>query len=607
MPFFVTVNTSGGSGDNLKKLVASGSNWTASQVGQMSVSGASDQLFFGLSYDDENAYSFDSLTDAPYRVSLTDGSVVRIGTATEYGVSQEQIQGHAWDGTTLWAVGSDPAALYSVNRTTGVLTRKGNITEFGVNESSPYGLFWDGTNLFMLGDDNDALFLIDRATGGATRRGSASQFGVSVNRPRDTTVFGGQGYFVSVTGTLYRLNLTTGEATAAGSISGLGGSLLGLEYVSFPPEFAEGDRTINLDSDPADDTEVATITATDPDSLSLLYSLEGDDAAHFTVAFSTGRIGTLSTVENGQTYVFDFVATNSEGKRTSIEITVVVASALPPHDAPDGFTITPGPEQIVISWTSVEGLTYEISPDGTNWTAATSPAGVGGLTAGTPVTYYLRVAASGGRPESSPLSASATPLPSSPAPEGFTAIADVEAIVLEWDTVEGVVYEISADQMTWEDATSPARVESLTPDVEVTYYLRTKAFGITPASMIASASATPIESPPDPPQFEGFEEFTLRFDILRPPANNPTVVASNVEMLVQTDIDSVVITDTASLEFALGTLIYTPRFPIEGVSTGDRILVATDPPATIIPTTTPIVKGRRTVGDNFRQSFVVGS
>ena len=123
----------------------------------------------------------------------------------------------------------------------------------------------------------------------------------------------------------------------------------------------------------------------------------------------------------------------------------------------------------------------------------------------------------------------------------------------------------------------------------------------------APPSAPEVIVPPilPEPQFEGFDEFTLYFDILRPPANNPTVVASNVEMLVQTEIESAFISDTASLEFALGTFTYTPRFPIEGVLSGDRIAIASEDPVTAIPNTTPIIKGGRTVGDNFRQSFVV--
>lgn len=71
------------------------------------------------------------------------------------------------------------------------------------------------------------------------------------------------------------------------------------------------------------------MVATHPEGLSIIYSLGGADAAHFTVDRETGQIRVKEGVElsPGQTYSLTLTATDSAGFGAMVIVTIEVSEA----------------------------------------------------------------------------------------------------------------------------------------------------------------------------------------------------------------------------------------------------------------------------------------
>ena len=101
------------------------------------------------------------------------------------------------------------------------------------------------------------------------------------------------------------------------------------------------------------------------------------------------------------------------------------------------------------------------------------------------------------------------------------------------------------------------------------------------------------------PQFDGYEEFTERYDIKRVSGGQTDSIAEEVEMLIESGVDSAFfqISDfTIQQALALHTL--TPRYPVGSVLVGDNIALTSGGQ-------TFTVVGFTGVGTEYRQQIVV--
>ena len=83
------------------------------------------------------------------------------------------------------------------------------------------------------------------------------------------------------------------------------------------------------------------MTATDPESNTLTYSLEGTDAAAFDIDSTSGQLRTSAALdyETRSSYSVTVVAEDSEGASDSIAVTIAVTNANePPSFDPDDNT-----------------------------------------------------------------------------------------------------------------------------------------------------------------------------------------------------------------------------------------------------------------------------
>ena len=108
-------------------------------------------------------------------------------------------------------------------------------------------------------------------------------------------------------------------------------------------------------------------------------------------------------------------------------------------------------------------------------------------------------------------------------------------------------------------------------------------------------------------QFEDLDEFTDQYDIVRGTTGNLTVVATDVEMLVEIGVDTVLLDSSVAVSFALSLRTYTPRYPVENVLTGDRIVAHSDDPTGVTISTQPIIQGGHLIGSDAQiQTLIAG-
>ena len=221
---------------------------------------------------------------------------------------------------------------------------------------------------------------------------------------------------------------------------------------------------------------------------------------------------------NDVTYHYTLRARNSFG----VSLPTGEISALPVPSArpalPQNFKAMPSDGQITLSWTKIVGLRYVLTYSrtaggiGSEISPVTSPYIHMGLT--NDVTYYYRLRAVNSLGFSRFTDEiSAAPIPSAPpeTPQNFMATAFDRQVTLEWDSQEGLTYDLfhsttpgidvgDMNVMQILGVTSPYLHTGLTNDVTYYYLLRAvNSFGASVPT--AEVSATPaLNEPPPPPQ-----------------------------------------------------------------------------------------------------------
>ena len=103
-------------------------------------------------------------------------------------------------------------------------------------------------------------------------------------------------------------------------------------------------------------------------------------------------------------------------------------------------------------------------------------------------------------------------------------------------------------------------------------------------------------------QFEGYEEFTLLYDITR----SDVMIAEGVEMLVESGVDSRFFSLAGfTLSQVLGVHTLTPRFPVPNVMAGDVIALSSGQSLIVPRQGSFTVTGFAGVASGFRQKIIV--
>ena len=131
--------------------------------------------------------------------------------------------------------------------------------------------------------------------------------------------------------TLSAVFVTTRSAPPSTSTGGGGGGGGGFGPAPVAPSFGDGFRTMRPvpENAKAGDPVGEPVPATHPDDLEVTYSLNGQDAASFTVDEETGQLYLKEGVEltPGRTYNVNLTATDSAGFGAIIIVTIEVAEA----------------------------------------------------------------------------------------------------------------------------------------------------------------------------------------------------------------------------------------------------------------------------------------
>ena len=116
--------------------------------------------------------------------------------------------------------------------------------------------------------------------------------------------------------------------------------------VNVAPEFPSGPATRSIDENTAAGTNIgAPVAATDANDDTLVYSLEGTDAASFGIVANTGQLTTLAALdfEDKTTYTVVVRATDPAELYDTIDVTINVTDVVevvPPvvetYDANEG-------------------------------------------------------------------------------------------------------------------------------------------------------------------------------------------------------------------------------------------------------------------------------
>ena len=127
-----------------------------------------------------------------------------------------------------------------------------------------------------------------------------------------------------------------------------------------PPEFDAGPVTRTVDENTEAGQNVgAPVTATDPEDSTLIYTLEGTDAASFTIVESSGQLKTKTGVtynhETEASYSVAVKADDGNGGTDTIDVTINVTDVDEPPGKPDAPTVaakTGTHDALHVTWTA---------------------------------------------------------------------------------------------------------------------------------------------------------------------------------------------------------------------------------------------------------------
>ena len=219
------------------------------------------------------------------------------------------------------------------------------------------------------------------------------------------------------------------------------------------PAFSSTTTTRNVaENSPASTNVGAPVTATDADNDPLTYTLEGMDAASFTIVSTSGQIRTRSGVtydyETKPSYTVIVKADDSNGGTDTITVTIDLTDVFEPLGPPTNLRSTRGNGQVTLRWTApvntgggpITDYEYEQDGDG-NWISTGGTATrytVTGLTNGQEYTFRVRAVNGIDAPaESSSLSA--TPRSRPPPPPRGVVVRPTALTVAEGGSDEYTV------------------------------------------------------------------------------------------------------------------------------------------------------------------------
>ena len=232
-------------------------------------------------------------------------------------------------------------------------------------------------------------------------------------------------------GTTYQVQVraTNAEGTSGWSATGTGST------DNSAPAFASDTTTRSVDENTASGANVgAAVTATDADGDTLTYTLDGTDAASFSIVGASGQIQTSAALDHETKSSYSVTVSVADGKNGTdtigVTINVTDVNEKPAKPATPTVTATSNTtDSLDVSWTA-PGLNggpaltgyevrYRISGSWTDWThsGTGTSATITGLTAST--TYDVQVRALNGETPSdwSSTGAGSTGTPANNAPE----------------------------------------------------------------------------------------------------------------------------------------------------------------------------------------------
>ncbi|MCE2415965.1 cadherin domain-containing protein [Candidatus Poribacteria bacterium] len=236
-------------------------------------------------------------------------------------------------------------------------------------------------------------------------------------------------------------SISVGTNTISASFTGTITDVLNFSAATATRSVVEG-TAANMDIGAAvSATHWANADADTTNNVTLEYSLEGTDAASFSID-TTGQLKTSAALDHGTKNSYS-VTVKVEEKGSGITArssdTIAVTITVTRLPAPTGLTATPGDGQVRLSWTApsttaaITGYEYS-SDDGNNW----APSGtgitvlVGNLTNGTAYTFKVR-AVSGSIKGIASTSQTATPAGGVSSPQlpsdGTTSPVDTTPVV----------------------------------------------------------------------------------------------------------------------------------------------------------------------------------
>ena len=212
---------------------------------------------------------------------------------------------------------------------------------------------------------------------------------------------------------------------------------------------------VTATADPA--TNMITVSWTVPDTVGsgiTGYTIEQTGAATATLTAGATDTSVTTPALGVGTYMFTVMATNSDGDGpASASASAEILTAAPA--APNNILATAGVEKVTLTWDVVSGNTYEYRRVGTTtWMPATSPQEVMGLTANVPVSFEVRVAASGNVPAGTPGTSNTVPPLA-----GTNAAPEVDAFGVYSSNASSVTFLIRFTEPMSKDTDSISRLQ----------------------------------------------------------------------------------------------------------------------------------------------------
>ena len=287
------------SADTAALYIVDTTTGAASRVGTATSFGVSESSPSGLASHNGALYMIGHSTHKLYTIDSSSGVATAVSSTTANfgGASAQNRGGLASVGGTLYTINSAADHLESLNTTTGAASQVGSSTAFGVSETQPGALAAHGGSLYMAGNLNSTLYTLDTTTGAATSVGAfgsavtaATGLATGYSQPADFAIGSSTGA-ITYTGASAPAGLLTLYATASDSKASDGTADTAVDDSRAGDAGRRQPATVvrrcrstpsllpHRATEAVTPVAVGTISASDPDSDTLAYSLRSSDAA----------------------------------------------------------------------------------------------------------------------------------------------------------------------------------------------------------------------------------------------------------------------------------------------------------------------------------------